>query len=1203
MKPKYTAIRKLSISLGVHLIVLGALASAQISPPFTQCPPVGADSSCAILIVVTDLGVGVLEDPSQGPFDDAEDVLVGVLNYSNGTLISLPLVGPGLPNPNPPFAFDGDGLCPWLLVINCYWPHPTNYEGQTSTGGYVVFNHIDPTGNSGTVNFVGGSGLPGSTPGLPPKGSAYFSLEGTALPNSAVPQIYIQLDVDKKLPNSAMTALATAKDTNGAFINMQQAAQSLGFDHFNWLQYDVADNLLHACSVDMSPEVCAGLKTFNGTIPTVPTLDPPHGGWAYQYEDTYCPASSCDFVSPIEDNWDMYWDEYFGEGLTISINGNDYLQLFVSPTNPFYLTQYRVENELPWSNNKADPSQAYGFSFSDQPVSADVVPGTTQPQSFSFVTALVGVTGTCNVAPGTSSDCAYWIFPGSTFQWTTTGGQVGFSATPGGPLSLMTPSGSIERRAQYPDDVPVNPLDLTGVELENSLISVDQFLALANLTRESLAANGGGISSISVSLVPSEQAALQTVLVPLSPSNVTFTKQQVLTSSTPQSVTLTNSSGTPLTIYNIGGTFNGVTFWPLTGTDPRDYVVTTTTCPFTPATLAPNANCTINVTFRPTATGLRTAAIPINDSAVGNTQYVALAGTGTDLPTVTLSTSNLAFGNQQVATTSVPQAVTITNTSSFTLNFTSIAASGDYTQTNTCGASVAGGQSCTISLAFEPSTAGSRPGTLTITDDGTDSPQTVVLAGTGLGIPIASLAPASLSFGTQQQGISSGSQTVILSNPGSAALFINSVSTTGNFAITSNNCGTSLAPGGSCQLGVSFTPQSTGTLTGTLTISDNSSTGSMQTVILTGTGLGIPIASLAPVSLSFGTQQQGISSGSQTVILSNPGSAALSINSVSTTGNFAITSNNCGTALAPGGSCQIGVSFTPLSTGSLTGTLTVSDNSSTGSTQTVSLSGTGLAYSPNLLNFAVYATGSGCGAITISGGGFTDSFNSSQGTYSQTKQNATGNVGVTGNINLSSSGTINGTVSALNTSVGQCSNGTPGISLSGQAKVTAGYILLNSPLLFPNPVAVPPGTQDYVFTKSGSLSPGSYHNVSVQSGATLTLSPGTYNVNSITLSGNSILALKSGGQVIIYLAGNGVSTALNASGGSISNPSGVALNLQLIYGGTLPTLFSGGSMAYGLVYMPNSAVTLSGSGGWYGAMVVRTLNDSGGSAIHYDRSL
>lgn len=100
-----------------------------------------------------------------------------------------------------------------------------------------------------------------------------------------------------------------------------------------------------------------------------------------------------------------------------------------------------------------------------------------------------------------------------------------------------------------------------------------------------------------------------------------------------------------------------------------------------------------------------------------------------------------------------------------------------------------------------------------------------------------------------------------------------------------------------------------------------------------------------------------------------------------------------------------------------------------------------------------------------------------------------------------------------------------------------------------------------------------------------------------------MLALAPPGQVIVNVAGNGVSQPVNLSGGTLQNLSGIPLNFQLIYGGGQSIALSGGTMAYGVIYAPNAGVTLGGGGGWFGAMTVRTLTSSGGSSLHYDRAL
>ena len=104
---------------------------------------------------------------------------------------------------------------------------------------------------------------------------------------------------------------------------------------------------------------------------------------------------------------------------------------------------------------------------------------------------------------------------------------------------------------------------------------------------------------------------------------------------------------------------------------------------------------------------------------------------GAPVPRATLSPASLTFAAQNTGTSSAAETVTLTNSGAAALNITSIAASGDFAETNTCGASVAAGANCTISVTFTPTAGGSRAGTLTITDNASGSPQTVSLTGAG----------------------------------------------------------------------------------------------------------------------------------------------------------------------------------------------------------------------------------------------------------------------------------------------------------------------------------------------------------------------------------------------------------------------------------------------------------------------------------------
>ena len=249
--------------------------------------------------------------------------------------------------------------------------------------------------------------------------------------------------------------------------------------------------------------------------------------------------------------------------------------------------------------------------------------------------------------------------------------------------------------------------------------------------------------------------------------------------------------------------------------------------------------------------------------------------------------TSLTFPSQTVGAAGGSEGVAIYNTGTATLTL-SIAVSGDFSQLNTCGASVPAGAGCSITVSFTPTGPGTRTGTMTLTDNASGSPQTVSLMGTGVTVT-AFAAPSPLSFGNQTMGSTSASQAVMLTNQGAGALTITNIATSGDFALVggSGTCpppppGGTVAAGGSCTVDVSFAPSALGTRTGTLTFSDNA-TNSPQTVLLGGTGVALPVT-LSPSSLTFGSQMLGTASPSQTVTLSNSQMTALSITSMALAG-------------------------------------------------------------------------------------------------------------------------------------------------------------------------------------------------------------------------------------------------------------------------------------------------------------------------------
>jgi hypothetical protein len=207
------------------------------------------------------------------------------------------------------------------------------------------------------------------------------------------------------------------------------------------------------------------------------------------------------------------------------------------------------------------------------------------------------------------------------------------------------------------------------------------------------------------------------------------------------------------------------------------------------------------------------------------------------------------------------------------------------------------------------------------------------------GAPGITISPSSLTFGTQLIGTTSASQTVTITNTGTATLVLTRIATTGDFLKT-NQCPTSLAVGASCQVLVSFSPRGKGVRSGTLSVTDNAP-GSPQSIPLTGTGT---VVSLSSTALNFGNQAVGTTSTPQTVTITNNAVVTLTLNGGNITGanagDFAMTTT-CGSSLAPGASCMFSVTFTPTATGSRSAMLNISDNGG-GSPQIVALSGNGI---------------------------------------------------------------------------------------------------------------------------------------------------------------------------------------------------------------------------------------------------------------------
>ena len=308
------------------------------------------------------------------------------------------------------------------------------------------------------------------------------------------------------------------------------------------------------------------------------------------------------------------------------------------------------------------------------------------------------------------------------------------------------------------------------------------------------------------------------------------------------------------------------------------------------------------------------------------------------LPAISLNPTALNFSAQAVATASDPQTITVTNTGAASLTISQVAATGDFSETDTCTAGpIAVGSTCTIQVRFLPTATGSRTGVLTVYGNIAGGQVTAILAGTASPAAAVVLNPITLTFPSMLINSTSAVQNITISNTGSASVGLKTPSVAGDFKLAANTCGTSLNASTGCTVSVVFSPTASGTRTGSFSITDDAGT---QTASLTGIGTSPATDALSPATLVFASQQLGTASAGQIVTLTNSGDVALTLIAAQiTSGDFTVV-NSCGNSLNAHSSCSMSVSFVPVDLGSRTGVLSISD---VYRTQTIALSGTGIA--------------------------------------------------------------------------------------------------------------------------------------------------------------------------------------------------------------------------------------------------------------------
>jgi hypothetical protein len=265
--------------------------------------------------------------------------------------------------------------------------------------------------------------------------------------------------------------------------------------------------------------------------------------------------------------------------------------------------------------------------------------------------------------------------------------------------------------------------------------------------------------------------------------------------------------------------------------------------------------------------------------------------------------------------------------------------------------------------------------------------------------------------------------------------------------------------------------------------------------------------------------------------------------------------------------------------------------------------------------YGMFATGTNCPAITFSGGGnsdpATDSYNSKTGAYGSTNNvfDTGGNVGANGGISLSGHSQIGGNIGL------QSLPGGPQVPCAGGDYVTSGSAglynpngngpnpnvlqQLTAPVTFPTPPDPTPLPTSKSPQPTNPAVPGTYGDISLSGKTTLVLAPGVYNVNSLSLSGQSSIKVNPAGAVVLNFPSS-VQNPISLSGQGIASASQIPNDMQLNYGGTGTVTLSGQGTTYAVVDAPNSAMTVSGNGDFFGRVVGKTITYSGNGKFHFD---
>ncbi len=849
---------------------------------------------------------------------------------------------------------------------------PVKAPLQAGLAGIGVTNlfltKFAPTGNSIVYStYFGGSGGE-SFPALAVDGSGNAYITGTTI------------SVDFPLTQNAYRTSCSGL-TNGFFCSIPQVfvlAVNAAETGLLYSTYLGAGNS-NAIAVDSSGDVSIAGSTSDTNFPVLnpvqASLEPPQ------------PAANEDaFVTTLNSSGTPTFSTYLGgagtgdaaTGIALDSADNIYVTGKISGTNSFP-TDFPVVNPYQAMARccspetfvaKISPANSPVLSVSPVALSFTAVRNMSSvPLNITKIAATNGTfTGTCPTSGTLAPATGCWLTiiavnptlptdliitsnaPGSpqTFVFPPSNAPQGFGGVLVSAESLSFPAQmtgtssnpqTITLLNPTPGSVAIGSMNIFGGDF--SLINNCPATLLANSSCQAsvtFTPSGSGQSgqlnfspsgSAPVSIFLSGATSQNSIYIPA--QTYQFGTQLVGAPPLPRTVTLTNATPSALSVgtISISGPFSEVN-----------------NCG---APLAPHGSCKVTVSFIPTSNGTLSGVLTVASAGTGGSQAVNLSGIGEISSTVAVSPLSMDFGTSFVGQPSNPQDLTLTNISSAPVSISSYSFSDpQFSQTNDCPASpstLGASSSCTVTVTFTPASSGPQTGAITLTFSN-GNPQIVPLQGVGT-TPLT-FVPTSLDFGNQQVGTTSGQLTLSVGNNGAKPITIQGIAISGDFQQSGPTAcpssGGQLPGFTGCALAIVFAPTVSGTRAGAVTITASDSP-TPHVASLTGVGVvgGPPIVSLSPSSLNFPTQIEGTNSQPQTITLTNTGSNALNISSVSASAQY-VQTNNCPASLANASSCSISVVFTPTQTGSEVGTISITDDAA-GSPQTVPLIGNATDFS------------------------------------------------------------------------------------------------------------------------------------------------------------------------------------------------------------------------------------------------------------------